>query len=103
MKFIIKQEILLESLNHTNLKATKEVNEFLTKLKLEDSYKTDNSSTLSDKEVKFYTNNFYPNEYLSLYQYKKVTVYTQGIFEDYSFSNQDVYKNELGVFIDNFL
>ena len=79
-----------------------DISEFLTKLKQEDSYKTDNTNKTSDKEVHFYTNNFYSNEYLSLYQYKKVTVFNQGIFEDYSFSNQDVYKNELGVFIDNF-
>lgn len=79
-----------------------DISEFLVKLKQEDSYKTDNTNKVSDKEVHFYTNNFYSNEYLSLYQYKKVTVFNQGIFEDYSFSNQDVYKNELGVFIDNF-
>lgn len=53
-------------------------------------------------ELTIYKNNFYDNEYLEVYRYKNLYIYNNERNFDISFSTKDIYKNNLGVFIDNY-
>lgn len=90
----------LLSYHYTNEK--KGISLFSKELNLENEFLDDKSEEVEENGVKLYTNNYYENEYLFLYRYKYVTLFNNGEISTESFSQSDVYKNELGVFINNY-
>jgi len=79
-----------------------DLKEFLVKLKLTDKYNEDITEKIVDNDVVFYKNNFYDNEYLNLYRYKYLDVFNKGELKSIHFSNNDIYKNNLGAYINNY-
>lgn len=79
-----------------------DISEFLTQLKIQNYYATDEINKIEKNGIYFYKNNFYENEYLSLYHYKNLDIYNSGEINSYNFSDQDIYQNDLGVYIDEF-
>jgi len=82
----------------------KEINisEFIKKLKIDKKYKQDIDTNIEENNIYFYTKNFYKNEYLGIYRYKYLTVYNNGVTNTHTFSDKDIYINELGVYIKNY-
>ena len=58
--------------------------------------------TYDYNNMSFYKNNFYNNEYLKIYRYKSLYVFNKYKNYDIQFSNKDIYKNNLGVYIDEY-
>ena len=88
------------SYNYINNKI--DISDFLNQQNEKSLYNNNRNGSVNDSSVKFYKNNFYDNEYLELYRYKYLTVFNKGTIKNNSFSNNDIYKNELGVYIDKY-
>lgn len=76
-----------------------DISEFLSKLNITKLYQQDTEFFILENQEKFYANNYYNNEYLSVYRYHYITVFNQSDYRTYSFSDKDIYKNNLGIFI----
>ncbi len=75
---------------------------FVKSINLDDRFMDAKNNPLKTGNITIYSNNLYDDEYLGLYRYKYMTIYNRGQANDFSFSTKDIYKNELGVYINNY-
>lgn len=88
------------SSEYTNKKVN--IEEFLNELNIKDKYIDSKSDTEKDGQVIIYKNNLYDNEYLEIYRYKYLLTYNKDKKNNFTFSNKDIYTNELGQYINNY-
>ena len=79
-----------------------DISAFLDQLNLRQKYVDNKTGEMNEDNVKIYKNNFYDNEYLEVYRYKYLAVMNKGVYNTYTFSQNDIYKNDLGVYINNY-
>lgn len=85
---------------YTNTKT--DISLFLKNLNLTDKYIDNKNEEVSLDNTIFYKKNIYGNEYVELYRYKSLYIYNNGEVKDITFSNNDIYKNNLGAYINQY-
>ncbi len=79
-----------------------DVSGFVTQLKLDDKFIDNKNEEKEEDGLQIYNNNFYDNEYLEVYRYKYLAIFNKGEYKTYQFSTNDIYKNNLGVFLNDY-
>lgn len=80
-----------------------DISEFLSVIEKSNKYYNDLNNVSKEDNVAFYKNNFYSNEYLTLYRYKYVNTFNDGKILKVTFSDKDKYYNDHLVYIENYL
>ena len=68
----------------------------------DDKYYDDKTSNIKNyNDIKIYNDNLYPNENIIIYNYKNLIKIKDYSYSKISFSNHDIYNNDLGIMINN--
>ena len=80
-----------------------DISSFLNEVKNKNKYKNILDVVVKEDNTIYYKNNFYANEYLSLYKYKYVNIFNNNRVSKVVFSETDKYYNDYIVYIDNYI
>ena len=89
--------------SYYSVKNKYDLKEYISKIPSFELNKYDkNSEKKKEDNIIIYKDNFYENEILSLYSYKKVYFVNKYYNRSFIFSNKDNYKNTLGAIVDHY-
>ena len=80
-----------------------DISEFLSVVKDKNKYEDKVLNKTKENNALFYIDNFYSDEYLTLYRYKYVNLLNNGKLLNLNFSETDTYFNTYSVYINNYL